>query len=112
MVIAVDFDGTIVEHKYPEIGLELEGAIQSLKDLQQRGHKIIIWTCRAGKDLIAAREWLSKRGFIPDKFNENVELNWLPESPKIYADLYIDDRNFPPFPGWKSVRKCLLGGSI
>lgn len=110
MIIAVDFDGTIVEHKYPEIGIELEGALDTLRELQRRGHKIILWTCRAGDDLAKARQWLVKRDFIPDAINENVKLEWTPVSPKIYADLYIDDRNYPPFSGWSRIRKCLLEG--
>ena len=45
MIIAVDFDGTIVEHKYPEIGRELPFAIETLKKLQQERHRLILWKC-------------------------------------------------------------------
>ena len=45
MIIAVDFDGTIVEHKYPEIGRELPFAIETLKKLQQERHRLILWSC-------------------------------------------------------------------
>jgi len=110
VIFAVDFDGTVVEHKYPEIGLEIEGAVQTLSDLQRRGHKIIIWTCRAGEDLCKAKCWLARRGFFADKYNENMKLEWTPESPKIYADVYLDDRNFPPFKGWDEVRRVFLEG--
>ena len=49
MIIAVDFDGTIVEHKYPEIGRELPFAIETLKKLQQERHRLILWSVREGK---------------------------------------------------------------
>lgn len=59
MIIAVDFDGTIVEHKYPEIGRELPFAIETLKKLQQERHRLILWSVREGKLLQEAR------GFLP-----------------------------------------------
>ena len=46
--IAVDFDGTCVEHDYPEVGLDVEGAVETLKELQSRGHRIILYTMRSG----------------------------------------------------------------
>jgi predicted mannosyl-3-phosphoglycerate phosphatase (HAD superfamily) len=107
MIFAVDFDGTIVEHEYPEIGEELPNATPTLKALQACGHKIIIWTCRSGKELGDTKRWLEARGFIPDECNTNVsEWGKLLDSPKVYADVYIDDRSFPPFnrySGWIQV---------
>ena len=47
-IIGIDFDGTIVEHKYPEIGNPVPGALETMKDLIQQGHKIILWTMRSG----------------------------------------------------------------
>ena len=52
MIIAVDFDGTIVEHKYPEIGRELPFAIETLKKLQQERHRLILWSVREGKNKV------------------------------------------------------------
>lgn len=57
MIIAVDFDGTIVEHKYPEIGRELPFAIETLKKLQQERHRLILWSVREGK--LLQRQWIS-----------------------------------------------------
>jgi ribonucleotide monophosphatase NagD (HAD superfamily) len=96
MYIAVDFDGTVVESVFPDIGGEMPGALSVLKELQTAGHKIILWTCRSDKHLDAAEQWLSKQGFIPDAVNESVKMDW-PKSfsytRKVYADIYIDDRN-------------------
>ena len=50
MIIAIDFDGTIVEHEYPEIGPLKEGAVKALKAFKKAGHKIAIWTCRKGQE--------------------------------------------------------------
>lgn len=109
MIFAVDFDGTIVKHEYPKIGKELPGAIDTLRDLQEDGHQIVIWTCRCGEDLASVVNWFEYRGFSPDAYNANPE--GLPGFgiPKIYADVYLDDRNFPPFNNWQEVRDKFLG---
>lgn len=105
MIIAVDFDGTIVEHKYPKIGRELPFAIHTLKALQKKGHRLILWTYRAGKKLEDAVEFCSKQGlefysinknYPEEKFNDKI-------SRKILADLYIDDRNFGGIPDWTYI---------
>ena len=62
MIIAVDFDGTIVEHRYPEIGRELPFAIETLKTLQREGHRLILWRVREGRLLDAAVEFCKARG--------------------------------------------------
>ena len=62
MTIAVDFDGTIVEHRYPEIGKELPFATQTLKMLIADRHKLILWSVREGKLLDDAVEWCRQRG--------------------------------------------------
>lgn len=62
MIIAVDFDGTIVEHKYPEIGRELPFAIETLKKLQQERHRLILWSVREGKLLQEAVDFCRERG--------------------------------------------------
>lgn len=64
MIIAVDFDGTIVEHKYPEIGRELPFAIETLKKLQQERHRLILWSVREGKLLQEAVDFCRERGLI------------------------------------------------
>lgn len=108
MIFAVDFDGTIVEHKFPEIGEELEGATETLNMLQKQGNSIIIWTCRREPYLSPMSKWFKQRNFVPDAVNSN--LWFIPgfAMPKILADVYIDDRNFPPFSGWADVREKFL----
>ena len=105
MTIAVDFDGTIVEHKYPEIGKELPFAIDTLKKLAQNGHKLILWTVRDGHLLDEAVEFCKSRGL--EFYAVNAELpnaNWSDKGPrKIRADLYIDDRNLGGVPDWSTI---------
>ena len=89
--IAVDFDGTCVEHDYPEVGLDVEGAVETLKELQSRGHRIILYTMRSGSKLDAAVRWFKERKIALWAVNENPEQRKWTESPKVYADFYIDD---------------------
>jgi hydroxymethylpyrimidine pyrophosphatase-like HAD family hydrolase len=97
MIIAVDFDGTIVEHKFPEIGKEIPHAIDTLKFFQGLGHKIILWTCREKNYLVKAIDFLNDKGLYFDAINENIE-DLIEYSPrKIFADMYVDDRSFPGF---------------
>ena len=62
MIIAVDFDGTIVTHEYPEIGREIPFAIKTLKMLANDGHKLILWSVREGELLEDAVNWCRERG--------------------------------------------------
>lgn len=93
MIIAVDFDGTCVTHEYPYIGRDI-GAVPKLKQIVAGGHKLILWTMRSGKKLAAAKQWFDKHGIPLFGVNENPEqLAWT-DSPKAYAQLYIDDAAF------------------
>lgn len=107
-IIAVDFDGTVVKHAFPEIGKELEDATAVLGEIQKLGSKIILWTVRSGKELKEALAFLKERGFVPDAVNENVPEGKVSTSPKVYADEYWDDRSYPAFPGWAAIRKRWL----
>ena len=69
--IAVDFDGTIVEHKFPEIGEEKLFAFQTLKAMQQKGYKLILWTYRSGKALDDAVEYCRENGLVFYAINKN-----------------------------------------
>lgn len=104
-IIAVDFDGTIVEHKYPEIGKEMLFAFATLKALQQKGHKLILWTFRAGRYLDDAVDYCRKNGIEFYAVNRNYPEEVYDEkiSRKIIADIYIDDRNVGGFPGWSDI---------
>lgn len=105
MVIAVDFDGTIVEHRYPEIGRERMFAFQTLKMLQAEGHLLILWTIRHGKALDEAVEYCRKNGVEFYAVNKNhPEEQWDGSySPKVNADVFIDDRNVGGFLGWGEI---------
>lgn len=108
--IAVDFDGTIVEHEYPGIGKEKLFAFQTLKELEKRGASIILWTFRAGKELDEAVEFCRKNGLEFYAVNKNYPEEVFDEtvSRKINADIYIDDRNISGFPGWSEVWQILI----
>jgi hypothetical protein len=112
MKIAVDFDGTIVEHKYPEIGEELLFAIETLKEFQRRQHLLVLWTFRSGKYLDEAVEYCRNRGLEFYAVNKNYPEEVFDEtlSRKINADLYIDDRNFGGFPGWNVIYERVCNG--
>lgn len=91
MIIAVDFDGTLAEHRFPDIGKEVPHAFNTLKALQQRQVKLILLTMRHAEWLDEAVKWCSKRGIIFDYINDNPEqLSWT-NSRKVYAHHYIDD---------------------
>jgi hypothetical protein len=107
--IAVDFDGTIVEHDYPAIGKEKLFAFQTLKELEKMGARLILWTFRTGKELDAAVEYCRKNGIEFYAVNKNYPEEIFDEtvSRKIDADIYIDDRNIGGFPGWSGVWQIL-----
>lgn len=107
--IAVDFDGTIVEHAYPEIGREMLFAFETLKALQGKGHKLILWTFRDGKYLEEAIDFCRVRGIEFYAINKSYpEENFdMSISRKIQCDLFIDDRNLGGFPGWSEVWQML-----
>jgi hypothetical protein len=107
--IAVDFDGTIVDHEYPAIGKEKLFAFQTLKELEKMGARLILWTFRTGKELDAAVEYCRKNGIEFYAVNKNYPEEIFDESVsrKIDADIYIDDRNIGGFPGWSGVWQIL-----
>ena len=91
LIIAIDFDGTCVEHDYPAVGLEVEGAVETLRALNKRGHRLILFTMRSGEKLEAAERWFRDRKIELWAVNENPEQRSWTASPKVYADYYIDD---------------------
>ena len=96
MIIAVDFDGTIVEHAYPEIGKPNIQLIKKLRNLKQNGTKLILWTCRNNKELSEAVAWCHTVGLTFDAVNDNlpeIKNSYVNLSNKIYADFYLDDRS-------------------
>jgi hydroxymethylpyrimidine pyrophosphatase-like HAD family hydrolase len=107
--IAVDFDGTIVEHEFPEIGKEKLFAFQTLRELEKLGARLILWTFRTGKELDDAVEYCRKNGIEFYAVNKNYPEEIFDEtvSRKIDADIYIDDKNIGGFPGWSGVWQIL-----
>lgn len=94
-IFAVDFDGTLCENAWPEIGEPHTEMIESVKKLRQDGHEIILWTCREGNDLEKALSWCAERGLTFDAVNDNLEETkkfFGGNSRKIVADFYIDDK--------------------
>ncbi|MEA1887768.1 MAG: hydrolase [Bacteroidota bacterium] len=103
--IAVDFDGTIVEHEYPRIGKEKLFAFETLKELQKHGALLILWTFRVGQELDEAVEYCRNRGVEFYAVNKNYPEEIFDDSVsrKINADIYIDDKNIGGFPGWSNI---------
>lgn len=95
-IIAVDFDGTLCENKWPAIGEPRTDVIEYLKARQAAGDKLILWTCRTDERLYEAVTWCSDHGLQFDRVNQNLPetLEWMKgDSRKIFAHEYIDDRN-------------------
>ena len=113
MTIAVDFDGTIVEHRYPAIGKEKPFAVDTLKHLQQDGHKLILWTSREGQHLQDAIEFCRRRGLEFYAVNSNQPQGGLFDGTKapakIVADVYIDDRNLGGIPDCGTIYYQITG---
>lgn len=109
LIIAVDFDGTIVEDAYPKIGKPRIFAFETLKRLQEDGHRLILWTYRCGVRLDEAVEFCKENGiefyavnasFPEEKFDYS-------RSRKIHADLFIDDRNIGGVLGWGEIYQII-----
>ncbi len=107
MIIAIDFDGTIVEHTYPDIGKPIPFAIETLLQMQKDGHKLILWTVRRGRLLQDAIDYCAQRGLYFYAENENYrgENKELGEevSRKLSVDMFIDDRNLGGLPDWGTI---------
>ncbi len=111
MTIAIDFDGTIVTHKYPEIGEELPFAIDTLKMLIADKHQLILWTVREGQLLDDAVQWCKERGLefwavnrdYPEEERENNNIY----SRKLKVDMFIDDRNIGGLPDWGTIYRMI-----
>ncbi len=113
-LIAIDFDGTIVEDKYPDIGKPLMFAFETMKKMQEDGHRLVLWTYRKGEKLDEAVEFCKKNGIEFYAVNKNfVEEDYTPDVPrKLKADIFIDDRNIGGFIGWGRIYQILNGEDI
>lgn len=111
MIIAVDFDGTIVEHKYPAIGKEIPFAIDTLKMLINDRHRLILWSVREGQLLDEAVEWCRERGVefwaVNKDYPEETTDNNQHFSRKLKVDIFIDDRNIGGLPDWGTIYRMI-----
>lgn len=114
MIIAVDFDGTIVTHEYPKIGREIPFAIDTLKRLQQEPQiQLLLWTVREGKELEEAVEYCRNKGLefyaVNNNYPEETSKDGQPR--KLKADLFIDDRNLGGLPDWGVIYRMIMNGT-
>ncbi len=100
MIIAVDFDGVLCESRFPEIGPANDRMVSAVQQLIGAGHEVILWTCRTGDRLTEALEWCGERGLEFCAVNRNAPSNrerfeseYPQPSPKVYADLYVEDHD-------------------
>lgn len=110
MNIAVDFDGTIVEHCYPRIGKEIPFAVETLKLLQQDGHRLMLWTVREGDLLEEAIKWCKARGlefYAANKEYPEEEPCHDSYTRKPKVDMFIDDRNLGGLPDWGIIYRII-----
>jgi hypothetical protein len=109
--IAIDFDGTIVEDEYPKIGKPVLFAFDTLKKLQEKGHRLILWTYRNGKALDEAVAFCKDNGVVFYAVNKSFpEEEFDPKySRKINADFFIDDRNIGGLKSWGEIYQEMIG---
>jgi hypothetical protein len=111
MIIAVDFDGTIVQHRYPRIGDELPFATETLRLLIKQKHQLILWSVREGELLDEAVQWCHERGVdfwaVNRDYPEEEVQNNNHFSRKIKADIFIDDRNLGGLPDWGTIYRMI-----
>lgn len=97
-IVAIDFDGTLVEDEFPAIGRPIPGMFELVKRLQEVGVKVILWTCRDHANCEEAVRYCREKGIIFDAVNENIaetQAMFHNDTRKVYADLYIDDKSIP-----------------
>ncbi len=110
MILAIDFDGTIARGKFPHIEGAIADAQQYIKQLKADGHYIIINTCRTGDDLLNAINWLVQNNIPFDRVNDNEPTNvamYGNNSRKVYAHLYIDDKQIGGLPAWSEIYRLI-----
>lgn len=115
MIIAVDFDGTIVTHEYPFIGKPIPFAIETLRKLQQEDHhRLILWTVREGELLQEALDYCKSKGLefyaVNSNYPEEQDDHHAPR--KINADLWIDDKNLGGLPDWGVIYQMVHSGNL
>lgn len=108
MIVGIDFDGTIVRGKFPAIDSLMPDAHEYINKLKADGHYLIINTCRSGQQVIEAINYLLECGIPFDRFNDNEPTNiaqYNSNSRKIYAHVYVDDKQVGGLPPWSEIYK-------
>lgn len=98
-IIAFDFDGTLVEDKFPKIGEPNYEMINFCKLVKQYGAKIILWTCRTGDYLESAVKFCKEQGIEFDAVNDNIpeaKEKYNGDARKVFANLYVEDKAVTP----------------
>jgi hydroxymethylpyrimidine pyrophosphatase-like HAD family hydrolase len=110
LIIAIDFDGTIVEDAFPKVGKPMIFAFETILKLQANGHRLILWTYRSGRKLKEAVAFCEENGIEFYAVNKNYPEEIFDDkiSRKIHADLFIDDRNVGGFLGWTEIYKLIF----
>ena len=121
--IAVDFDGTCVEHEFPAIGRTVPHCVSTLKWLHSQGAKLILHTMRSGEFLQAAVNWFGMYEIPLFGINNNPTQKTWTASPKTYAHIYIDDAALGcpliysgdskrPYVDWETVKDMITKTAI
>ena len=98
-VIALDFDGTLFENKFPEIGEPRMHVIKKALEEQLNGSDLVLWTCREGKLLDDALVACAEYGLYFSAVNDSTDewkQNFCNDPRKIGATEYWDDRAMNP----------------
>ncbi|MDR2953845.1 MAG: HAD family hydrolase [Prevotella sp.] len=139
MDICIDFDGTCVAHEYPAIGKDI-GAVPVLKELTDKGHRLILFTMRSDRKkkkkvdgleiiveenvLTEAVNWFAENDIPLYGIQKNPTQRFWTSSPKAYGQLYIDDANLGcplitddstserPYVDWVEIREMLVEKGI
>lgn len=120
MIIAIDFDGTCVTHEYPRVGQNI-GAWPVIKELHNSGHSIILLTMRSGQYLQDAVNLFEEYSIKLYGINHNPEQHLWTSSPKVYANIYIDDAALGcpltkcedrPYANWTKIREMLMESGV
>jgi hypothetical protein len=107
MVIAIDFDDTIAYSNYPDILGIKPNAAEVIGKMHNEGNDIIVWTCRLGEPLEMAEAFLKENKILHHTVNKHIQRimdKYGNDTRKIYADVYIDDKNLGGIPDdWNEI---------
>jgi hypothetical protein len=114
MYICIDFDGTIVDHQYPDIGAPAPEALEWMEEFTKAGAKLILFTMRSGEELTQAAQYLRENGISMYGINRNPDQYSWTDSPKAYGHIYIDDAAFgcPKIRPHGFARDCVDWGKV